>query len=75
MDGLSCWLMLQNGIWEDLTQLSQRNEEVFAGENRTLLEQLKNENNQRKLSEAPIIYQEDIEELDASNGLLELGPN
>ncbi len=55
MDGLSCWLMLQNGIWEDLTQLSQRNEEVFAGENRTLLEQLKNENNQRKLSEAPII--------------------
>jgi hypothetical protein len=62
-DGLSCWLILTNHIWEDFSKTIKREDEINLGQEITL-QTLKTKADPDSLIEGRKIDQRDIEELD-----------
>ena len=62
-DGLSCWLILSNQVWEDFSKTIKREDEINLGQEITL-QALKSKSDPDYLVEGRKIDQRDIEELD-----------
>lgn len=63
-DGLNCWLLLQNSLWEDLSETINRTDPVYSN-NEITMDNLKKRLPSSSLEEEVFIDQRDIEELDA----------
>ncbi len=62
-DGLNCWFLFQNLIWEDLAKTMRRDEHTYS-DNEVTLSLLKEKAEVAPITETLLIDQKDIEELD-----------